>query len=82
MRRGDDYAGAGKPVCDYDDPDARAALVDALARDAMALVAALHGRELAAEVDQAAKLVATVVGQDLDQDPRRRGIPHHRLGRC
>ena len=69
LRRDDDYAAAGKPVCDYDDPEARAALVDALARDAMALVAALDGRELAAQVDQAAQLVATVVGQDLDQDP-------------
>ena len=56
-------------MCDYDDPDARAALVDALARDAMALVAALEGRELTPGVDQAAELVATVVGQDLDQDP-------------
>jgi hypothetical protein len=69
LGRDDDYAAAGKPVCDYDDAGARAALVDALARDAMALVAALDGRELAAQVDQAAKLVATVVGQDLDQDP-------------
>ena len=67
--RDDDYARAGKPLCDYDDAAARAALVDALACDAMALVAALHGRELAAEVDQAAKLLATVVGQDLDRDP-------------
>ena len=66
VRRDDDYASAGKPVCDYDDPTAREALVDALARDAMALVRALDGRELAAEVDQAARLLATVVGQDLD----------------
>ena len=68
LRRDDDYASAGKPVCDYDDPAAREALVDALARDAMALLAALDGRELAAEVDQAAQLLATVVGQDLDRD--------------
>lgn len=34
--RDDDYAAAGKPVCDYDDPAAREALVDALARDARA----------------------------------------------
>ena len=34
LRRDDDYASAGKPVCDYDDPAAREALVDALARDA------------------------------------------------
>ena len=68
LRRDDDYAAAGKPVCDYDDPAAREALVDALARDAMALLAVLDGRELAAEVDQAAQLLATVVGQDLDRD--------------
>ena len=28
VRRDDDYASAGKPVCDYDDPTARQALVD------------------------------------------------------
>jgi hypothetical protein len=67
LRRDDDYASAGKPVCDYDDAAARAGLVDALARDATALVAALDGRELGPEVNQAAQLLATVVGQDLDQ---------------
>ena len=67
LSRDDDYAGAGKPVCDYDDPAAREELVDALARDAMALLAALDGRELDDAVRQAAALVATVVGQDLDQ---------------
>ena len=68
LRRDDDYATAGKPVCDYDDPAAREGLVNALACDAMALVGALDGRELGAEVDRAAQLLATVVGQDLDQD--------------
>jgi len=68
LRRDDDYAAAGKPVCDYDDPAAREALVNALACDAMALVGALDGRELGAEVDNAARLLATVVGQDLDHD--------------
>ena len=32
--RDDDYAAAGKPVCDYDDAVARKVLVDALAKDA------------------------------------------------
>ena len=67
LRRDDDYAVAGKPVCDYDDAAARAALVDGLARDAMALVAALDGCALEPEVDQAAQLLATVAGQDLDR---------------
>src|SRR5258705_1753950 len=68
LARDDDYTAAGKPVCDYEDRIAREALVDALARDGMALVGALDGRELAAELDNAAQLVATVVGQDLDRD--------------
>ena len=64
----DDYTAAGKPVCDYDDPDARVALVDALARDGMALLAVLDGRELSDAAAQAAALLATVLGQDLEQD--------------
>ena len=55
-------------MCDYDDPDARAELVDALARDGMALLAVLDGRELTDAVAQAAALLATVLGQDLDRD--------------
>jgi hypothetical protein len=74
---GDDYASCGKPVCDYDDPAARQALVDALAGDAMALLDALDGRELDAGVSRAAQLLATVVGQDLDCDGRR-GSPRSR----
>src|SRR5216683_2367040 len=38
LSRDDEYAAAGKPVCDYDDPAAREALVDALAKDAHALL--------------------------------------------
>ncbi|HYN17808.1 MAG TPA: transposase, partial [Actinomycetes bacterium] len=67
IRREDDYAGPGKPVCDYDDATARGVLVDALARDAFACLAALDGRELDAAMAQAGQLVATLVGQDLDE---------------
>lgn len=69
LTRDDDYAAAGKPVCDYDDPAARVAMVDALARDGGALLGVLDGREgLDKAVTQAAALLATVLGQDLDQD--------------
>lgn len=68
LARDDDYAGAGKPVCDYEDPEAREALIDALATDAHAILDALDGRELMVAVAQAAALLATVVGQDLDED--------------
>src|SRR5207244_3678358 len=37
--RDDDYAAAGKPACDYGNPAAREELMDALARDAEALLA-------------------------------------------
>jgi len=43
LRRDDDYAGPGKPPCDWDDPKAREALVDALVRDALAALAAIEG---------------------------------------
>jgi len=66
-KRDDDYVAPGKPSCDWDDVQAREALVDTLARDAYAILAALDGRTLTSEVTQAAKLVATVVGQDLEQ---------------
>ena len=65
--RDDDYQSAGKPVCDYDDPAAREALIDALAKDARALLGALDGRTLSDGVLQAAALLATLVGQDLDE---------------
>lgn len=68
LRRDDDYAAAGKPTCDYDDTAAREALVDALAKDAYALLAALDGHELGPGVAQAAELLASVTGQDLEQD--------------
>jgi hypothetical protein len=68
LRRDDDYAAAGKPACDYDDRQAREALVDALAKDSRALLAALDGQELGPVLAQAAKLLATVTGQDLERD--------------
>src|SRR3954471_9831528 len=68
LGRDDDYRTAGKPVCDYEDPAAREALIDALAKDAHALLVALEGRDLGDAVVQAAALLATVVGQDLRQD--------------
>jgi hypothetical protein len=68
LRRDDGYTAAGKPACDYDDPLAREALAGALAKDSRALLAALDGQELGPALAQAAKLLATVTGQDLEQD--------------
>ena len=61
-------SGPDQPACDYDDAAAREELVDALARDARVLLAALDGQELGAALAQAAALLASVTGQDLEQD--------------
>src|SRR5512132_1810006 len=66
LKRDDDYASAGKPVCDWDDAPAREALVEALARDAYAVLIHLEGSPIPAEMKDAATLLATVVGQDLE----------------
>ena len=68
LRRDDDYAAAGKPACDYDDPAAREQMIDALARDARAVLDALAGRQLEPALAAAAELLASVTGQDLEQD--------------
>jgi len=65
LARDDDYAGPGKPMCDWDDPAAREQLVDALARDGLAALQVLEGRVLDPVVRQAGELLATVIGQDL-----------------
>jgi transposase len=67
LRRDDAYDKSGKPSCAWDDKAAREELVDALTRDANALLAELHGRSLGEELDQATKLLATVIGQDIEQ---------------
>ncbi len=67
-QRDDDCTTAGKPVCDWEDPRDRTALIDALAVDALACLAVVDGRELSDPGTQAAGLLATVVGQDLETD--------------
>jgi hypothetical protein len=64
---GDEYATSAKPQIDWDDPVARDGLVDSRARDAYAVVTLLDGRELVPDVAEAAVLLATVVGQDLEE---------------
>jgi hypothetical protein len=67
LARDDDYASAGKPVCDWEDPAAREQLVDALFRDGYRALGALRGHQLGPEVTQAAELLATVIGQDIEE---------------
>ena len=61
-----DYDAAGKPVCAWDDPEAKAALLSALVADARAVIAALDDVELADEQAHAVGLLALVAGQDVE----------------
>jgi len=63
----DDYATSAKPQIDWDDEGAREALIDERAKDAFACLALLDGRELDSVVAEAMALLATVVGQDLEE---------------
>ena len=63
---GHDYSVPGKPKIDWDDPEAKDALVSALVNDANAVVAALEGRELDERAASAVALLALVAGQDVE----------------
>ena len=63
---GHDYSVPGKPKIDWDDPQAKDALVSALVNDANAVVAALAGRELDERAASAVALLALVAGQDVE----------------
>jgi transposase/IS5 family transposase len=67
LTSGDDYASSAKPGIDWDDREAQAQLIDSRAKDAYACLALLDGVELSDEVKKATTLLATVVGQDLEE---------------
>jgi len=67
LKRDDDYATSGKPPCDWDDAEAKEALVDALVNDALAALAVLEGQVLSRPAAEAAELLALVAGQDTDR---------------
>lgn len=67
VQSGDDYASCAKPQIDWEDNDARTELVDSRAKDGFAMVMTLSGRELSPAVHQAACLLLTVLGQDLEE---------------
>jgi IS5 family transposase len=63
---GHDYSSAGKPQIDWDDPEAKDALVSALVNDANALLGVLADRELDEPAASAVALLALVAGQDVE----------------
>src|SRR5918995_1868929 len=69
LQRQDDYRSPGKPACDWQDRAAREELVDALVRDGYRAHYALRGERLEERVAEAAALLATVTGQDIEETP-------------
>ena len=61
-----DYDASGKPVCAWDDPEAKTALVTGLVNDALAIITALDDVELTDEQADAVGLLALVSGQDVE----------------
>lgn len=82
--RRDDYDSHAKPAIEWDDPAAREALIDELVRDATAALEVLEDLVLSDEMVEAADLLATVAGQDIErtEDGRfriRRGVAPSRI---
>jgi hypothetical protein len=63
---GDDYASSAKPQIDWDDQTAREELIHSRAADGYAILAHLDSHPLEGPLAEAAKLLATVLGQDLE----------------
>lgn len=61
-----DYDASGKPVCAWDDADAKAALVSGLVNDAREVIDALDGIALDDAQADAVGLLALVAGQDVE----------------
>src|SRR5665213_3132929 len=63
-----DYESQGKPLIAWDDPVAKAALVDGLVRDALQLLTEFEDVAEEAEATSALGLLALVAGQDVEQE--------------
>jgi len=75
LTSGDDYLSLSKPQIDWEDQAGREQLIDSRAKDGHACLTVLDGRELNLAVTEAAELLATVLGQDLEQTEGEDGQP-------
>jgi hypothetical protein len=64
---GEDYSSSAKPQIDWDDQAAREELIDSRARDGYAMLVHLDEQKLGGPLGEAARLLATVLGQDLEE---------------
>jgi len=73
-----DYDEIGKPLIDWDDQEARMALVDELVLDALTALRTLEDYDLSAQARTLVELLARVAGQDVEFDEERQ---RHRIRR-
>ena len=72
-----DYDASGKPVCAWDDPDAKDALVTGLVNDALRDPRRARRRASSTgEQADAVGLLALVAGQDVEPGDERRDVAH------
>ncbi len=64
-----DYTQVGKPQIAWDDSEARAVLVDALVRDALAVLEVVSSWELDEQSARTVALLALIAGQDVEPAP-------------
>ena len=64
--RDDEYRKPGKPTCEWDNAKAREELIDSLAFDGYAALLVLEEQRLESPIREAATLLATVLGQDIE----------------
>ena len=76
---GHDYDDPGKPAIAWNDEQARAVLVDALVRDALAVLAALPGEQPDPKAANALALLALIAGQDVELVDEGSGPPRWRI---
>ena len=65
-----DYESGQKPLCAWDDPEAREELVTALVTDALVMLDALDGVDLNGDQTELVGLLALVAGQDVEAGDR------------
>lgn len=75
LTSGDDYLSLSKPQIDWEEQAGREQLIDSRARDGFACLTVLEGRKLNPAVTEAGELLATVLGQDLEQTDGTDGTP-------
>ena len=76
-----DYEQAGKPGCDWSDPQSRSELINRLVSDGLAVLQSVKDIKLDGGQTSAVGLLGVVVGQDVEPEPGSEGEGRWRIAR-